>query len=192
MPAIDYELHYLASAVEVLKTYLLSNELYWLIRLQPPSGKPAYPLMTPGNLLLFRTKLQGRSESGSLNSADKPTYLKLEERFDDLIQAWRSAWDKKVAKEFKSRFNQWKIILDEMSNDPGNRDGYYKSEVRARVLLELLAQNFRGRKPAELDLLSTLDQKLQVMTKDAKFLWEDELMGVFGRETYWFLYRMTK
>lgn len=192
MPAKDYELHYLGSAAEELKIYLLSNELYWPIRLQPPSGKPEYPPMSPGNLLLFRKKLQGRRESGSLKSAEKTIYLRLEERFDDLIQAWRTAWDKKVAKEFKSRFNQWKIILDEMNNDPGNRAGYYKSEVRVRVLLELLAQNYRGRKPAELGLLSTLDQKLQVMTKDAQFLWEDEMMGVFGRETYWFLYRMTK
>lgn len=192
MPPKDYDLRYLDAAAAELKPYLLSNELYWPLRLQPPSGNPDYPPMTPGNVLLFRTKLQGRRDSRSLKSADKTTFLALEEQLHDLIQAWRTAWDRKVAREFKSRFDQWKIVLDEMSDDPGNQTGYYKSDVRMRVLLELLAGDFRGRTPAELGLLSALDRKLQVMTKDAQFIWEDELKGVFGREKYWFLYSMIR
>jgi uncharacterized protein YukE len=192
MPPQDYHLRYLDAAAAELKTYLLSNELYWPLRLRLPSGEPDYPPMTPGNLLLFRTKLQGRWESGSLKSADKTILLGLEEQLDALIQAWRTAWESKVAREFKSRVDQWKNNLAELSDDHGNRTEYYKTDVRVRVLLELLAGEFRGHAPAQLSLLPALDQKLRIMTKDAEFLWEEELEGVFGREKYWFLYRLIR
>jgi hypothetical protein len=192
MLSSDYDLRYLDAAVGELKTYLLSNELYWPLRFHPPSGGPTYPPITPGNLLLARKKLQGRRDGGLLNSADKTTFLRLEQQLDALIQTWRMAWENKAAREYKSRFDQWKNNLAELRDDHGNRTGYYKSDVRVRVLLELLAGEFRGHPPAELGLLPALDQKLRIMTKEAEFLWEDELEGVLGREKYWYLYRITR
>lgn len=192
MSTKDYDLRYLNAAAGELKTYLLSNELYWPLRLRPLSGEQAYPPMTAGNLLLFLAKLHGRRERESLNSEQNTLLQGLEEQVDALIQAWRTAWDNKVAKEFKSRFDQWKHKLEEMSNDPGNRAGYYKEDIRVRVLLELLAEALRGISPVDLGLLSTLDNILRTITIEAPFLWEKEYDGVFEREKYWYLYRITR
>ena len=96
--------------------------------------------------------------------------------------------EKKAAQEFASRFRQWRIYVDEIKNNPETNAVFYKSEVRVRVLLELLKDQVGSEPPAELDLLPQVDTRLRAMFEPGDFQWEADLEPGFDRGTYWFLY----
>ncbi|MCH7663338.1 MAG: hypothetical protein IH859_05640 [Chloroflexi bacterium] len=186
---MDSDLRYVQTVITELKSYLLSDEMYWPVRLGSMPREESYPALTPGNLLLFRARLRGRRDGGELEHAQRVALLEMEEQLDALTQAWRVAWEGKLGREIKSRMKQWKLKLDEISADPANRSGYYNADVRERVLIELLVDEIGEQAPVEVELLSTLDERLRALTVDGEFLWEDELQGMFRIEKYWYLYR---
>ena len=189
MASVERDLRFLGRAIEELKAYLLSNEMYWPLRLGTMPGEEPYPPLTPGNLLLFRARLRGRHEGGALGHAHKVSLLGIEEQLDALTQAWRVAWEGKLGREILSRMEQWKLILDEISADPLNRSGYYKGDVRDRVLIELLVDEIGEQAPMEIELLVRLDERLRGLTVDGAFLWDDSLQDIFEKAKYWYLYR---
>ena len=192
MSAKERDLRYIEGAIDELKTYLLSNEMYWPLSLGTLAGEDPFPPLTLGNLLLFRARLRGRLESGEMEHADEVSYLEIEAQLDTLTQAWRVAWEGKLGREIKSRIEQWKSKLNEISADPANRSGYYKGDVRERVLIELLVDEIGEQAPAEVSLLPVLDERLRVLSIDGDFLWEEGLQEMFTIEKYWYLYRTLK
>ena len=189
MSSVERDLRFLEGAVEQLKTYLLSNEMYWPLRLGTIAGEEPYPPLTPGNLLLFRARLRGRQDGGTLEHGHKVSFLEVEEQLDALTKAWQVAWEGKLRRETMSRMEQWKIKLDEISADLPNRSGYYKGDVRERVLIELLVDELGERALMEIALLISLDERLRGLTVEGAFLWDDDLQDIFDKAKYWYLYR---
>ena len=178
MISIENDLDHLREGVDQLKDYLLSDELFW-----PMGGRQALAL-TPGNLLLAQARLQARP----LNAVQKNAFIDLRAKLQELKDAWRTAWEKKAAREYTARLRQWGHVLEELAKDPDAVN--YMNEVRVRALLELLAHEVPGDRAAKAPL-EHLDTRLRQIFQEGDFVWEAEAQPGFSQEQYWFLYRKT-
>ncbi len=184
MPDIPYDLNYIASSLGELKTYLLSKELFWPLRLKPSPGKPSTAKLTPGNLLLSFAILNSTRQARKMDAKQENELSKLERDFDTLKSKWAVAWEKKIAHEFTSRLRQWRLYLNEVERNATAHTPYYTTEVRLRVILELLRDYLAETPEAD---LSTLDDELRSHFTPGDFIWDADLSGGFPQEKYWFL-----
>jgi hypothetical protein len=157
---------FISAALPQLKDYLLSNEIFWNLGSDPQ--------MTLGNLLLAEKNLQA---AGQLSAADA-------KQLSDDKKEWRTAWEKKAEKEFNSRLRLWGQYLSELGENPSRHAAHYRSDVRNRVLLELLASeasNLSGQ-------LSNFDSLLKKLTVSGDFVWDSSLESAYAKGKFWFLY----
>ncbi len=184
MSSFDYELRYLKAGISELETYLLSKELYWPIGVRASRGEKGYPRMTLGNLLLSLVKANALAKM----TLQKDNLADVTLRIDTIRNDWRSAWGKKASAEFRSRINLWRNYLDEYRQHPESHFDRYAYEVGRRVLLQLLKPDADDVQEAETLLLESLDQYLRAVITPGEFIWDAELLSVFPREDYWYLF----
>lgn len=163
------DLRWLQAAVPQLKDYLLSNEIFWNIGSDPQ--------LTLGNLLLAEAQVKA-------SGGDKNLLVEIAAKKKE----WHSAWQKKAKREFASRLRQWTQHLAELSENPSRYASQYKTEVRVRTLLELLA----GEAPGLSSQLTALDSKLKALTASGDFVWGADAEGAFPKSKYWFLWVKAK
>ena len=172
------ETHWLQAAVPQLKDYLLSNEIFWNIGSDPQ--------LTLGNLLLAEAQVKA-------SGGDE---RKLLAEISAQKKEWQAAWENKAKREFASRLRQWTQYLAELSEHPSRgvyterseRAAQYKTEVRVRTLLELLA----GEAPGLSSQLTAFDSKLKGLTTSGDFVWGADTEGAFPKGKYWFLWVKVK
>jgi uncharacterized protein YukE len=169
-------LQFLKAGLEELKDYLLSSELFWNASL--PAN---YPQLTLGNLLLAAAEVQAAGEFLATERSQRQ--LLLDELARQKIE-WRSAWERKAQKEFGSRLRQWAQYIDELGENVNRTPAHYKTDVRVRVLLELLAPEA----PALRGQLASSDARLKRLVADGGFIWDEEVKGAFSKSKYWFLW----
>ena len=166
MPTSEQDLLYIEKSFPELKSYLLSDILYY-----PLTGN--LPRLTIGGLLLAKKRLQAENLGTHLSS--KLTTVK---------RKWYVAWTKKAARELDSRLTLWRNYLNDYRANPENYVADYKSEVRLRVMLELLSEEV-GETPTE---LIVFDELLRVKLTSSDFIWDKTLQSEFDQEKFWFLY----
>jgi hypothetical protein len=184
MPSANYDLGYLKAAVDLLREYLLSDEIYWQLNASAPSGEPAYPSLTLGGLLIAQARIQARA----LTSRQQTQYTQLVQKIDLLRTKWRSAWERKSKKEFQARLNLWRDFLDEYRRDPDDNADRYAYEVSRRVMLQLLEKEIDQLPKPESVLLSGLDGILSGLLTTGEFIWDEKLASGFPRGEYPYLY----
>lgn len=184
----NYEQHFLSESLEQLQDYLLSGELFWQLNLRSLHGAAPYPQLTLGNLLLSRARLEGLKKGGQLSSQQEKELNGLTAKAEEIHGEWRSAWEKKAEKEFRSRLRQWERYLDEMGENPERHAAYYATEVRVRTILGLLAGQLPDAETVWKSELGRQDQRLKRMTAKGGFVWQPESKGAFPKERFWFLY----
>ncbi len=150
-----------------LKDYLLSNEIFWNIGSDPQ--------LTLGNLLLAEAQLKA---AGGDNKAEIAAQKK----------EWHSAWQNKAKREFASRLRQWTQYIAELAEHPSRYSVQYKTEVRVRTLLELLADEVPGLSSQ----LTAPDAQLKALTASGEFVWGADAEGTFPKGRYWFLWVKVK
>lgn len=164
---------YLRAALEQLKDYLLSNEIFWNLGMDPQ--------LTLGNLLLAEAQVKA---ADGLSAAESGERKKLLAEVAKHKKEWRTAWETKAQKEYGSRLRQWSQYLGDLSESPNRHGAQYKTEARIRTLLELLSDEVAG-KSAE---LKQFDQKLKEFVADSDFIWGEDSKAAFPKSKYWFLY----
>ncbi len=157
---------FLTDGLEQLKAYLQSGEVFWAMDRDPQ--------LTLGNLLLAAANLKA---AGSLRREDAAALA-------DARKEWASAWEKKAEREFAARMRQWSNYMAELQDKPRQHAGYYSNEVRARVLLQLLAPEAPGLGKQ----LAGVDAALKALTQDGDFVWDPTQKEAFPRSDYWFLW----
>lgn len=180
----QYDLRYLRTGLELLKDYLFSEELYWEIGVASPSGSPAYPQMTLGNLLFANARLSGRR----LEAGEKQEVFALRDRLNEVHSQWSVAWEKKATQEYDARLRLWGRYLDEYRKDPSGQADRFSYEVRRRVILDLLDESGAEVGKQQEKLLNGLDQTLKSRLVGNEFVWEDVYRAAFPNERYWYLY----
>jgi hypothetical protein len=183
MKDANYELSYIRASLEELEAYLLSKELFWPV-VTPPHQRP-FQKLTLGNLLLSLNKLNGYSEGRQLSTTQRSVYAQLKRDIEEFRQKWTVAWETKATHEYKSRLRQWTHYLNDLNKNEEPHAPYYTSEVRIRVLLELLSEY------ASEDFqpgLAPLDVFFRARLHPAEFIWDTDFQSAFPHEQFWFLY----
>ena len=144
----------------------MSNELYW-----PMGGN--LPRLTPGSLelALLRLECSSPADAGQLRGQLQAVRLK-----------WRTAWEKKVARELANRLRLWSQFLTDYLRAPEQSPDYYQTEARNRVILQLLLSDQSDL--AEKDALAELDRALKARLVVGPFIWDVIYQSLFP-ETEW-------
>jgi hypothetical protein len=185
MPSFYYDLWYLRAGVEQLENYLLADDIYWHLGVQPPSGEPPYPQLTLGWLLLANKRVSLEAETAK----QEGKVVQLSKQLESIQSKWRTAWEQKAAKEYHARVILWRDFLEEYRSNPDQNYDRYAYEVSRRVLLELLNHIDSALiAAADLSLLSGLDKMIRSILKTSGFIWDENLQSGFDKERYWYLY----
>lgn len=183
--AFENDWAYLQAALGDLQEYILSNNLYWPLRLAPLPGSAKTPQLTPGNLALTLLRLS----CGPLSSRQAGALADLSQRVQAVRDDWRANWERKSAKEFSSRLNLWQQYLRELRGDPRGHAAYFANEVTQRAVLHLLrAETLNVISAHEEEQLAMLDGLLRGLSQPGPFVWEESLQKAFPQPDYWFLY----
>jgi hypothetical protein len=116
----------------------------------------------------------------------------LEKKLDQWRAGWRTTWERKGQREFKSRLRQWKLYLYELHHNPDVHILYYGSEVRIRVLIDLLKPEIGSLEDQSIEQLIDLDVFLKSILDPGVFIWEDALSSGFDRDIFWYLWGIPK
>lgn len=170
MTTNDADIQFVKEALPQLQEYLLSNELFW-----PLSG--SLPRLTPGALLLALARLGVSEPSIGQN---------LGAQVETIRARWQTAWNTKAAREISNRIRLWSQYLADYHSAPDQNQDSYRTEVRGRVILELLLADVPG--APERSALAELDSALKAHFVTGKFLWDSELEVIFPAKAFWFLY----
>ncbi len=181
---VTYEFEYLNHSLEELKSYLLSDELFWPITERSSSGGE-FLRLTIGNVLLSMKKLDALKKGGHLSPGQQVELGQIEQAVETTRQQWQVAWEKKAEREFKSRLAQWGNLLRDIKQDFEVQAAYYPHEVRLRVLMELLSE---GEVEIEEYDLAPLDNYIKARLKGSEFIWAGELEPGFPKDVFWYLY----
>ena len=185
MPSARYDLRYLESALEVCEEYLKSPELYWAMSVAPPDGEPPYPRLTIGNVLLALQRLQR-----PLTPEEAAELDALARQVAECQQKYRALVESKAEKEAQMRARLWAQYIDELAREEAAK-AYYRTEVRNRVILELL-QQAAPLSEAVHTLRTHADRRLQARFEPGPFVWEEELEPAFPPQPFWYLYGRPK
>jgi hypothetical protein len=177
------DLGYIQAGLGQLQDYLLSEQLFGPLSISPPSGGE-YPYLTLGGVLLALKRV----EAWSATPAQKMTLHKIQNELETFQTRWRVAWGRKASWEFRSRLKQWETYLNEYRQQPEKQAPYYSSEVRWRVILELLRSSAAELEPAYLEMLQGLDLILQTYLQGDRFTWPAGLQTACPPQRFWFLY----
>lgn len=175
LPREDGDRDLILSSPSELDEYLSSSVLLWRLK---GSRLP----LSPGNLLLARLRC-GRNPDAQVDQAL--------EKIDDLIRLRRSAWERKAGTEIPMRLQQWKTALEDIQ-DAGGIDQSYPYNIRVRVIIDLLFNEFRYPvKNVEIQL-QQMDDFLMRIIIPGGFIWDEDLKPVFPPEKYGYLYVQMK
>jgi hypothetical protein len=168
MALSSQDLPFLTESLPQLQDYLLSNELYW-----PLGG--SLPRLTLGSVLLALARLEifHPVEAQQFRAQVEVVRVK-----------WRSAWEKKAAREAANRLRLWSQFLSEAV--AGLEPEAYPAEVRGRAILQLLLRE--APETPEKAALAEVDGVLKAHLHPGAFIWEAELQTVFPQSDFWFLY----
>jgi hypothetical protein len=177
---------FLQAAVPELQQYLLSNDLFWPLRLPRTAiNQRQAPQLSIGSLALSQARLAGQA----LTAEEQSRLAELAAGVEQVRQEWRANWARKAAQERAARLNLWQQYLRELRSEPRVQAAYYANEVRQRAVLSLLADELNdGVPPGEQEQLNMLDQITRGLTRTGPFVWEPGLEPSFPPETFWFLY----
>jgi hypothetical protein len=182
--SLEYYLRYIRAALEVLEMYLLSEDVFWPIGVDPPDGDPDYPRLTLDGLLLA----QVRSEAYPKSPEQKEQVERVTSKLGLMRSKWRVAWEKKASQCYRVRMRMWGDFIQEYQDNPQDNADRYGYEVRLRVMLDLLKSEFGLQNPAEVELLDGLDGYLKMVLIPGSFIWEAEIRTGFPPGEYWYLY----
>jgi hypothetical protein len=188
MPDFAYYQGYLQAGLKEVERYLLSDQLFWPLIISSDSGEPSYPNLTLGGLRLYQKYARPLAQTIS----QKTVLQQIETEIEVTQTHWRVAWERKASWEFESRLRQWGNFIKEMRVDPEDHLGYYRYEVRFRVILDLLMSDLNDVDPAQIEHLEGLDTLLRALFSLGDFIWEPELAAEFPEDRFWYLWGVLK
>jgi hypothetical protein len=174
MPSLSQDSTFYHEAAKYLADYLLSNELFWDL-----GGK--LPRLTAGSLLLAQTRLAAWS-------AREVNFAQSRLTVEAVRSEWKTAWEKKARQDARARLGLWQHYLEDYFDAPISHFAGYSSEVRNRVILQLLNADL-PEPLSEWQAVNGLDARLKVRLNPAPFLWEKEIESAFPLPEFWYLYQ---
>lgn len=166
----DHDLAFLATGLDVLESFLITDDIFTAM-----GGD--LPMLTIGGLLLAIRRIKAVGYGARTNA----NLMRLE----TIRTKWRSAWTLKAEREIRARYYQWKDYLQETLEK--GEVAYYSQQVTWRVMLKLLQEEID---PVlwEKHKLKELDSIHKNTWRTGRFVWDPILIPGFPEGEYWFLY----
>ena len=171
-----------------LKEYILGDALY-----MPVGGgfiRGSTPDLTIGAFLLRRRRLhllRDRLDTEAQAALDETL-----SRHDDLQRGWRVHYEKKLAREVKSRLKLIGAYLRDCAENPRDCAPAYPVEAMRRTIMQeiLLAMDeFDYDKSAVMAGIQRADAALRRYFRPGSFIWATELANRYiPSEAFWWLY----
>ena len=170
---------FLGLSAEELKNYILSEQIFWQL-------SPNRERFTIGNLKLAEKKLS----ASVLNPAEKIQLEKQINIFQEIRSVWKTNWNEKAKNEWLTRMNLWRQYFNDLRLDKENNIWNYASEVRIRVILQLLESDMGEIELHHKSNLNSLDSLLRSISRESAFVWDEMYIEAFPKEEFWYLYRV--
>ena len=180
---VDRDLAYIQAMDEVIKDYLLDEELY----VQLFSRKHQLPLGTLGGTLLRLHRL--RALPDQLDGEQQTALEAAAGHIEEEMAYWAVQTIDKMQREIKTRLRNWREFLLELGRDPRRYASEYPTQAEGRTILDLLAAYIGNDAPPEMELdLRAADTTLRDSTQPGDFIWAGEMQSAFPQDRFWWLY----
>ena len=184
---MSLQLSRLEAFLEEIERYLLSQEVFWPLDARGAKRDPSQTRLTVGNVLLLQDSL-GAAE-GDMTASEVTRWRRCRDAWGAVLLTWRSAVEKKAARELRARLRLWEAYLEDI--EQGQRDrADYATEVRNRALacrlVDLLLP--AGEMEPAIRELDALDRRLRAFFQFGGFVWPPYMRGMYPRDRFWFLY----
>jgi len=176
------------AALLELGDFLLTDQIYWAL--------PA-PVLDPFGYSQSRYSLGlvlltlDHGVKCSNNDVDKALWEEISGKVWEYRKRYKTAWQNKAVKEFRSRLRSWRTVLDELLQDTIPSHAVYRSNVRLRILLQFLGGELQQHAP-DLQNLADLDQWHHEYWLPGDFVLNESFKRVYPQGDYWFLYGKLK
>ncbi len=187
-----YEAPFLRASLKQLKSYLLSEEIFWNLGLRAAKQQPPYPQLSLANVLLAQARLQAAAQADLLSEQENSQLGHLDGQLEKMRENWQTAWSAKADKEFALRLRQWSRFLDDLSASTSGQGGAFLGGLRIRTLLQLLPAHLPPESSSLQAELALLDQRYRRLTVPGDFVWQPDLIAFFSKEAFPFLYANPK
>ena len=186
MHQVDYNLSLTEAMLENMEPYLLSEEVYWPVASNSKPGSPPYPRLTLGGFLLTQDELSVQKAVMDLGQTNK--FKDLQHRYQGITGKWKSAIERKAAREMMSRRNLWHAYAEELE-ERGRIPYDYAREVRNRVMFERLTDLLQAEAVDNVENIRKVDNRFRAVSTPSDFVWEEDLQTIYSKDRFWFLYR---
>lgn len=168
----DEDRRMLFSIAEDFDEYITSPLIEW-------KSRSSRLLVTPGRVLLSLKRLSVIVPSDAQTSRLLVTVR-------EKISSKAILWERKITQEIPRRLRIWSNLLGDFVED--GLDKSYAVQVENRVMLRLLEQETRTLPNRYQSELEVADAKLRMLIRPGAFAWDIQLIPVFSKEEYWYLY----
>jgi len=186
MRDLERDLRIVEAIAADLKPYLLSEALYWTLSDHGPLQNP-YPTGTLGGLL-FRLHLLdacrdrlGPDQWSRLGDARRA--------IEEHLRRWAVQAEQKAGREAAARLRAWETFLEEAAEDPSRYSPEYRTQIEGRAILDWLLAYLGPRADDRLrGALAAADRKLEDLTTEGGFVWDEALRDAFPADRFPYLY----
>jgi len=186
--SIDRDLNELVKMSETLKDYVLSEMLYMSVE-GGLFGSEGMPQLTTGAFLLRLRRLNHFRDE--MNGTQQATLDKAIDHYNAVREEWTVHYEQKMVREALSRLKMIAEFFRECrENKNACWDAYPIEALRRTIIQELII----ALDDQEIDfqdvitLAKQTDNELRTWVTMGDFTWSDELMPVYPKETFWWLY----
>lgn len=181
---IKLESEIMIEMVSEWETFLLSKDIYRQLYISDKTIPQAdrRVRISAGRVLISVYLLE------SLKDQNSQSYI---EEFIQMKNRWLANWKKKVSEELAVRIRQWNQFVIDLDKDINFSQPQMKNQLQIRLMLEFLLDELEenAEKTEFMHLITTLDRKFKYITDENDFIWDNELIDIFPKSRFWFLYR---
>jgi hypothetical protein len=185
---LEQDLREAQEMADGLGDYLRGGELYGSLG-GGLFGSGKKPALTIGALLLRLRRLNALSDR--LSDAQRTALRAVEAQHDGIRREWNQHYTEKLTREAHSRLDAMRAYFEECTHDERLCANAYLPEAMRRTIVQEIAGFMDAHAMISEELTEKLrgtDGRLRRFVQPADFIWAAELMPVYPKDIFWWLY----
>jgi hypothetical protein len=182
------DLNHLERMVNSLSGYLNSNQLYGSIGGGFFTGGDA-PNLTVGTILLRLRRIYALKDM--LDAKRQATFERIQDQHTEIRANFPERYEGKMLQEAQSRLNAMDRFFEECTQDPAMCPRIYNPEAFRRTVVQelIMAMDIADLHSADLEQKRRqTDKRLRGYVRDNDFLWDEQLIEVYPKASFWWLW----
>jgi len=181
---LKQDLRVLEAMAAEMDDYLRNENLFW------PLDDSSMPRLTLGGYLMRQHRFNALREQ--LDETEQKRLDAAESLYNEALVEKVVAFEQRAHEEIRARLRQWNEYLKELRDPSVAAGAYYSSAVETRAMLSALL-NVLESPPYRLDRrvlneIMSFDRVLANYWESGDFIWPEEWIPAYPRQSYWWLY----